>query len=200
MWELIRMVDDRERTLTRAVLRDVYDIEVGRHTYGAFRWDGSILAGARIGAFCSLAEGSRLGGVEHPLDWVSQHPFLWLANRRFVARDHERFAGDLTRPVVLEDDVWIGANAIVANGVRVGRGAVVGAGAVVTKDVEPYAIVAGVPARQIGARLDPGQARELAAIDWPSWDDDTIRANLADFYDVERFIARHAARQPAARA
>ena len=76
-------------------------------------------------------------------------------NRGFVARNDERFES-WRAPVVVEDDVWIGANAIVRSGVTVGRGAVVGGGAVVTRDVEPYTIVAGVPAEGDRPALRPG--------------------------------------------
>ena len=93
--------------------------------------------------------------------------------------------------VVIEDDVWLGAHCVVMPGVKVGRGAVVGAGAVVTKDVEPYAVALGVPARVERKRLTDSQARELAGIDWPGWDDDTIRRRLADFYDVDAFVKRY---------
>ncbi len=154
VWELIRMVDDRDRTLTRAVLRELYDIEVGRHTYGAFRWDGSILAGARIGAFCSLAPGSRLGGVEHPLDRVAQHPFLWLANRGFVARDDERFESR-SAPVVVEDDAFIGSRSMVVEGARVRRGAKLGAGAILTASTRVFEA-------ETGTELERGVAPERA--------------------------------------
>jgi acetyltransferase-like isoleucine patch superfamily enzyme len=191
LWQLIRRLDDRHDSFSRRLLKELHDIEVGRLTYGAYRIDGSILAGSRIGAFCSIAPGVRLGGIEHPVSFVSTHPFLWLANRGFLARDDPRFEAEYSVPVTIADDVWLGANALVANGVTVGRGAVVGAGAVVTKDVEPYAIVAGVPARPIGSRFDADLAAKLAAIDWPSWPDDRLRAELDGFYDPAAFAARH---------
>lgn len=172
-------------------MRRLLDVEVGRQTYGAFRIDGSIIGGSRIGSFCSIAPGVRLGGVEHPLGYVSTHPFLWLANRGYVPRDDERFA-EYRRPVVVEDDVWIGANAVVAGGVRIGRGAVVGAGAVVRSDVEPYSIVAGVPAREIGRRFEPEVAERLQEIEWTMWTDERIREELPAFYDVRSFVERHA--------
>ena len=191
LWQLIRRLDDRHDTHSRRLLKELHDIEVGRLTYGAYRIDGSILAGSRIGAFCSVAPGVRLGGIEHPVSFVSTHPFLWLANRGFLERDDPRFKAEYSVPVTIGDDVWLGANALVANGVTVGRGAIVGAGAVVTKDVEPYAIVVGVPAKPIGSRFDPDVVERLKEIDWPSWSDDRIWAELDGFYDVQAFLARH---------
>lgn len=190
LWRLVRRFDDADDTVSRAVMRRVLDVEVGRLTYGAFRLDGSIIGGTRIGSFCSIAPGVRLGGVEHPLEYVSTHPFLWLANRGFVPRDDRRFA-DFRRPVVVEDDVWIGANALVAGGVRIGRGAVVGAGSVVRHDVAPYSIVAGVPAREIGRRFEPEVADRLGGIEWTSWPKERIKEELPAFYDVSTFVARH---------
>lgn len=189
LWRLVRRLDDPQATVTRRLLRELFDIEVGRHTYGAFKVDASILRGSRIGAFCSIGPGVRLGGTEHPTSFVSTHPFLYLANRGFLAADDPRFAAEYNRGVVVGDDVWIGANAVIAGGVTIGRGAVVGATAVVTHDVAPYTIVAGVPARQIGERFPADVAARLAEIDWPSWPDARIRAELASFYDVDAFLA-----------
>jgi virginiamycin A acetyltransferase len=186
----IRRVD-RDDRFSRHVMKEVFGVEIGRYTYGAFVVDGSINPGTTIGAFCSVAAGVRLGGSRHPLTWVSTHPFLYLANRGFVDEDDTEFMRKANLPVVIEDDVWLGLNAIVLPGVRVGRGAAVAAGAVVTRDVEPYTLVAGVPARVVRHRIDEGLARRLLQIDWPSWSDATLRESLESFYDVELFLERY---------
>ncbi len=186
----IRRADDRHDTFTREFFKKQFDIEIGRYTYGGYQIDGSIVEGTRIGSFCSIAGGVRIGGTNHPLGYVSTHPFLYLANRGFVDRNDDELLAEGNAPVVIEDDVWLGSNAVVLPGCRVGRGAVVAAGAVVTRDVGPYEIVAGVPARVIRRRFDEQRAARLAAIDWPSWSDEEIRERLGAFYDVEAFVER----------
>ena len=186
----IRHADHRTDDATRALMKEQFDVEIGRYTYGAYKIDGSIAPGTRIGSFCSVAPGVRLGGSNHPLHLVSTHPIQYLSNRGFVAQDDEAIRERMNAPVVIEDDVWLGTNALVLPGVTVRRGAVVGAGAVVTRDVPPYAIAAGVPARVVRTRLPDDQVAALLAIDWPSWDDDTIRDRIRHFYDPQGFIQR----------
>ena len=132
----------------------------------------------------------RLGGSNHPLGFVSTHGFQYLANRGFVARDDDALMRGMNAPVIIEDDVWLGTNAAVLPGVTVGRGAVVGAGAIVTRDVEPYGIALGVPARVVRKRLPDEQVEALLAIDWPSWDDATIRDRIDSFRSPQAFIER----------
>jgi acetyltransferase-like isoleucine patch superfamily enzyme len=191
LFRLIRRADDRDDSHTRELMRRVYAIEIGRQTHGAFEIDGSVAPGTVIGAFCSVAAGARLGGSQHPTSFVSTHGFLYLRNRGIVAADREEIRDSLNGPVVIEDDVWIGANAVVMPGVTVRRGAVIGAGAVVTSDVEPYSVAVGVPARVIRSRIPEDQARALAEVPWTEWDDETIRERLDDFYDVGAFLKRY---------
>jgi len=188
----IRRADDRYDSFTREFFKRHLDIEIGRHTYGGWLIDGSIASGTRIGSFCSLAGGVRIGGTNHPLEYVSTHPFLYLANRGFVERNDEQLLAKGNAPVVIEDDVWLGSNAVVLPGCRVARGAVVAAGAVITRDVGAYEIVGGVPARVIRRRFSGDQATRLAAVDWPGWSDDQIAERLSAFYDVDAFIERFA--------
>ena len=186
----LRRADDRYDSFTRQFFMKQFDIEIGRYTYGGYQIDGSIAPGTRIGSFCSIAGGVRIGGTNHPLGYVSSHPFLYLANRGFVERNDEDLLAKGNAPVIIEDDVWLGSNAVVLPGCRVARGAVVAAGAVVTRDVAPYEIVAGVPARVIRRRFDGEQAARLAAIDWPSWSDEQLAERLSAFYDVDSFVER----------
>src|SRR4051794_2788104 len=186
----IRKADHRTDDATRDLIRRHYGVEVGRWTHGAYKIDGSIAPGTRIGAFCSIAAGVRLGGSNHPLDFVSTHGFQYFANRGYVPEDDRELQRELNRPVVIEDDVWLGTNAIVLPGVTVRRGAVVGAGAVVTRDVPPYAIALGVPARVVRKRLPDDQIEALMAIDWPSWDDAKIREHIDLFRDPAAFVER----------
>lgn len=189
----LRVVDDRDDSRSRLVMEQVLGVRIGALTYGAYAMDGRIAPGTSIGAYCSVAPGVRLGGSNHPLRYVSTHAFLYMGNRGFVAEDDAELVPRLNPPVLIEDDVWLGANAIVLAGVTVGRGAVVGAGAVVTEDVPPYAIVVGVPARARSKRFSDEEIEALLDIDWPAWDRDTIRQRLDDFRDVSKFIAGHGA-------
>lgn len=144
----IRHFDTEDRALRRKFYQEYYNIEIGKHTYGEDL--NNIARGTKIGAFCSLASGVKIGLMEHPLHWVSSNPFLYYASRGFVKEDvnYKFKVGS-----VIENDVWIGTNAIIMPGVHIGNGAVVGAGAVVTKDVLPYQIVVGCPARHLNGDL-----------------------------------------------
>jgi acetyltransferase-like isoleucine patch superfamily enzyme len=138
---------------------------IGEFTYIA----GARVQSCSIGKFCSIGPGSRIGALgRHPVDWVSTHPVffstLMQAGISFADMDHFQ---ELS-PIIIGNDVWIGANVIVLDGVRIADGAIVAAGAVVTKDVEPYAIIGGVPARVIRYRFDQDTIDKLMALKW--WD------------------------------
>jgi acetyltransferase-like isoleucine patch superfamily enzyme len=119
---------------------------IGRHTY----FYGSKAANLTIGAFCSIGPGTRLGGMgTHPLNMLSTHPVFFSTRKQsgqtYVSQNYfEEY-----RSTTIGNDVWIGAHALVIDGVTIGDGAAVAAGAVVTKDVPAYAVVGGVPARII---------------------------------------------------
>lgn len=122
----------------------------------------------RIGRFCSIADGTTifLGG-NHRLDWITTYPFGHIHSGMLGGKEivgHPASNGDVT----IGNDVWIGSGATVLSGVTVGDGAVIAARAVVTKDVEPYVIVGGNPAKMIGRRFDPEIVSLLAELRW--WD------------------------------
>ena len=129
-----------------------------------------------IGSFCSIGSGAAFimaGNQGHRNDWISTFPFFWMpevAAFAGAANGFER-AGD----TVIGNDVWIGSEAIVMPGVRVGDGAVIGTRAVVTRDVEPYAIVGGNPARVIRKRFDEADIAMLLELAWWHWTDDQLR-------------------------
>lgn len=117
---------------------------------------------ADIGAFASIGPRVIIGEAEH----ILEHDFL--SNALLTPSERATYESNKARRTVLEPDCWVGAGAIVRKGVRIGRGAVVGAGAVVVRDVAPYAIVGGVPARLIRMRLDEKRLAALEAQRW--WD------------------------------
>ncbi len=145
---------------------------IGKWSYGNLkvlsRKGGASL---KIGSFCSFSTEVKifLGG-EHRTDWVTTYPFnyLWESAKEFTG--HPATKGD----VVIGNDVWIGHAAIVLSGVTIGDGAVIGARAVVTKDVPPYGIVAGNPAKLIKKRFEDDIIQRLLKISWWNWEDDKI--------------------------
>ena len=162
-----------------------------------------------IGAFTSIAKGFSVV-PNHPLKYISTHSFLYGANRegekeycgnikyedfsdeRWFFSGIEPIGTNYVKRVNIGNDVWIGANVTITNFADVGDGAVIGAGAVVTKDVPDYAIVAGVPARVIRYRYDKEQVDALKKIAWWHWDDKKIREHYLDFFcHVDEFIRKN---------
>ena len=153
-------------------------IEVGRFTYGHDRmtvrqWkEGATL---RIGDFCSIAEGLTvfLGGA-HRTDWITTFPFGHVFAEDLGGTDivgHPATRGD----VIIGSDVWIASNVTILSGVTIGDGAVIGGNATVTRDVGPYEVWAGNPARKIRDRFSPEIAARLCAMKWWTHDIEKIR-------------------------
>lgn len=140
-----------------------------------------------IGKFCSIGFDTIvfLGG-EHRPDWVSISPFQRKFKLPGALEDQQSPKGN----IVIGNDVWIGAYATILSGVHVGDGAVIGAGAMVTRDVKPYAIVAGNPARLIRKRFTEEQIEALLEIKWWEWDIDRILKNVNLFSSdrIDEFI------------
>jgi acetyltransferase-like isoleucine patch superfamily enzyme len=148
--------------------RGTYGVDLRIHSFG----EGATLT---VGAFCSIAQGVQifLGG-EHRVDWVTTYPFNVLWKAAGSIQGHPKSKGD----VHIGHDVWIGVEAVILSGVTIGHGAVIGARAVVTRDVAPYAIVAGNPGRFIRNRFDDETIDRLLRIGWWHWDDGRIRSLL----------------------
>lgn len=153
------------------------------------------VADAQIGRFTAIANHVRIGAPNHPMDRASQHRFTYCPEYydAQAERDNGFFAERRADRVIIGNDVWIGHGVIVLPGVAVGDGAVLAAGVVVTKDVPPYTIVGGVPAKVIRARFAADIAAQLQAIAWWNWPLEKLMANLADFQssDLRAFCQRH---------
>jgi virginiamycin A acetyltransferase len=141
-----------------------------------------------IGRFCSIAYGVKVGLGHHPVDWVSTHHFAYDKKYGFINESRD-FEDNSLQRCIIGNDVWIGANSIVLAGVKVGDGAIVGANSLVTKDVEPYSIVFGTPAKFHRYRFDEKMREELLKIQWWNWEDSKIIKNVDLFSDPEKLIA-----------
>ena len=148
-----------------------------------------------VGKFCSIAAMTRINPGNHPMERVSQSHFSYRASAYFPGEADEAdfFAWRRAHPVAIGHDVWIGHGAIVLPGRTIATGAVIGAGAVVTRDVAPYAIVAGNPARTIRARFPDAVAERLERLAWWDWSHERLRDALPDFrkLPVESFLDRY---------
>ena len=144
--------------------------DIGEHTYGVpiiLEWDDQTKL--KIGKYCSIANDTIiiLGG-EHRTDWITTYPF-----DTFSLKGIPKTKGNVT----IGNDVWIGYRVTILSGVTIGDGAVLGAGSIVTKDIEPYTIVAGNPAKEIRKRFDKKTIRRLLEEKWWEWDDEKVNEN-----------------------
>ncbi len=155
----------------------------------------SDIAYTTFGKFCSIAAMTRINPGNHPMHRATQSHVTYRASAYFPGEQDEAqfFAWRRAHPVVVGHDVWVGHGAIILPGRTIGTGAVVGAGAVATRDVAPYAIVAGNPARVIRPRFPVDTADRLQRLAWWNWDHARLRAALPDFrrLSIERFLDKY---------
>ena len=163
----------------RRIFRERHRVDVGLYSYGCFdqwRMPGPI----RIGRWCSIATTVRSAPINHPMDAITTHPALYERSFGVVDRD---ISWD--EPLVIGDDVWIGHNAVILPGCKsIGRGAVVGAGAIVTRDVPAYTVVAGNPARPLRRRFSDELIAALEESRWWELDAAGLRALVTENADL----------------
>jgi len=155
----------------------------------------SDIANTHVGKFANIAAMTRIGPTDHPMDHASLHHFLYRSSYYWddAADDASFFAAREARRTTIGPDTWIGHGAIIKPEVTVGAGAVIASGAVVTKDVPPYMIVAGLPATPMRPRFAPAIADRLMALAWWDWPHGALRTALDDFraLKAEAFLEKY---------
>lgn len=162
------------------------NLSIGDFSYVA---TNTIINQASIGKFCSIGPNCLIGPGRHPASmFVSTHPSFYSTFRQcgYSFVNENKFKEYL--PVTIGHDVWIGANCIIMDGVKIGNGCIVGANSVVTKDIPDYAIVGGVPAKIIRYRFNQDIISKITKIQWWDWSLDKIRRESPLFDDIEKFL------------
>lgn len=148
----------------------------------------------QIGKFCSIANQVRINPGQHPLERAALHHFTYRSRQFGMGEDHHAFfEGRRSRQVIVKEDVWFGHGAIVMPDVKIGTGAVIGAGSVVTKDVPDFTVVAGTPARPIRQRFPKEIQTALLNIQWWNWSKSKLENALPDFRSMSaaEFVRKH---------
>ena len=153
-------------------------VRLGRFSYIS---KNTNITDAKIGSFCSIGGRCQIGGGLHPTNMVSTSP-VFLKGKSAVGFNFGSIDFSPSETVIIGNDVWIGSGVFVKAGVKIGSGAVIGANAVVTHDVEPYSIVAGVPAKEIRKRFDNETIERLLELGWWDWPAERI-SQFAHYFD-----------------
>lgn len=146
------------------------------------------IVNTNIGAFCSISDHVFIGGAEHPMNWVSTSPVFQNVRHSGPSKRFAKFNLPKSKKTIIGNDVWIGHGVTIKQGVTIGNGAVVGTNALVTRDVPPYAIVGGVPAKVIKYRFNEKVIEALLQIKWWDFSDDKLQKNALLVRDPLEFI------------
>lgn len=194
---LLEYVDEREideiPSIKSMYERKTKGTKCGKYSYGPLCNHTLVES---VGAFCSFANGTNVV-LNHPLNYISTHDMLYRQDNKMGNKEAEEYyianaskyypAGLIPtgyreiRRITIGNDVWLGQNVLVTNYANIGNGVIAGAGAVITKDVPDYAVVAGVPARIIRYRYTREQIEKLNQIQWWNWSDEEIKEKYDDF-------------------
>jgi phosphonate metabolism protein (transferase hexapeptide repeat family) len=166
--------------------------EIGDYSY-CDRWCD--IANSQVGKFSNIAASVRIGATDHPMEKASLHHFHYRAGDYFdgAEDDADWFALRRSRRTVIGHDTWLGHDAQVRPEVTIGHGAVVAGGAIVTRDVAPYMIVAGIPAKPLRRRFSESIAARMEELAWWDWPHDRLHASLKDFQTLpaEAFLEKY---------
>lgn len=178
---LLMFIDGRSEVDRRGKVNrfaKIVNSSVGRYSYVGVR---SWVVHTKVGSFCSIANDVNIGLAKHSLEYLSTSP-IFTEKRNGTGHSWvDKSCFEPSEQTVIGNDVWIGFRAIIRGGIRIGNGAVIGAGAVVTKDVPAYAIVGGVPAKVIRYRYPQDVVERLEKVKWWEMEESVLRRNLSMF-------------------
>lgn len=163
----------------------LFNVKMGDFSYvGGY----SYLKNATIGKFTSIASEVKIGLGMHPVDLVSTHPLFYAPKKEWSIAPSIDVPFEEYKEVLIGNDVWIGTRVIIMDGLKIGNGAIIAAGSVVTKDVPDFAIVGGVPAKILKYRFAPDVIVKVSKSEWWNWDDNEKSKYLSKFLSIKDFI------------
>jgi len=166
----------------------IYNSKIDAYTYIA---DNAQLKLTNIGKFCSIGPNLLCGWGVHPTNGISTSPMFYSTMKQNGATLSATDKIIEMQPINIGNDVFIGMNVTILDGVTIGDGAIIGAGAVVSKDVPPFAIAVGCPAKIQRYRFDPESIEKLLAIQWWNWNEDELKSVEELYFDTEKFINKY---------
>ena len=156
---------------------NIVNVKLGKYSYIG---NNCTVVNASIGSFCSIADYCNIGGARHLIEWASTSP-VFHRGRNILGKNFSNHSLKEQERILIGNDVWIGSMCLIKEGVQIGNGAVIGMGSVVTKNVDPYTIVAGNPARPIRKRFEQEVIQKIEATHW--WD-----LKDSDLKEVSKYI------------
>ncbi|MFL0247334.1 CatB-related O-acetyltransferase [Candidatus Clostridium stratigraminis] len=175
---------DVDKTSSIAAGTQFVDSKMGRHSFCGY---DCIITNTNIGSFCSISGNCEIGGASHSIEWVSTSP-VFNENRDQIKKKYSYHQYNTSKHTEIGNDVWIGSKVLIKSGVSIGNGAVVGMGSVVTKDIPPYEIWAGNPAKLIRKRFNEDTINKLLETKWWDFNDEKLCKYAQYFDDVAKFI------------